>query len=426
MQRHLKYVNSVTDAEFNDSDNESRIKNDDNHEWPIQHQNFNKVTNIKLTNATNGYKHHKSIFLNKIENIESAGNEETSCLSALLADNEYSPLKLINPNSDTDKTSEIAYFDDNKIQEKSKKITYTITDLVKLEPINLYQIFDSIEDDGDLLITDVIFHEKAFNQNSEISQFENELTKMRLNLISSSLDSVSKQIELIRFIASSVGIQKQDNSKVFLFSYGILIEQLIEFHLISRMKDETSIFVLNALTEVIIKYCLICWIYETYEHLDIQFKKWQLKPFVPSKVKVYKYVVALLLTGYKTNLLGEVLVFFTTPPTPHILHPILVESESSHKLPAATKELIQYLRRRLMVEHVKCCGDSNEGKRWEFNSVSVPSINILESDNSTKAFNLENINDKKRIIKEKSNPQKSIIESECDRFPGSLSDYFKF
>lgn len=423
-KRNLKYLNSVANTEFSDSDNESKTKNEDNHEKQIQFQNSSKA-NIILMKESNDYNNPKTTFLNRIANI---GNKETSNLSAMLADDEYSPIKLVNPNSEAYKTNEIADFVGHKGLENFKKIRYTIADLVKLEPVNLYQFVESTEDDGDLLITDVIFGQTTPSQNSEISQLEIEFTKMRLDLISPLLDSASKQIELIRFIVSSVDLQKHNNPRVFLSSYGILVDQLIEFYLIPRTMDQISVFILNALIEVLIKYCLKCWKFETlkHEYMDRQFKEWKLQPFVPSKVKVYKYMVALLLTGYKTNLLGEVLVFFNTSPTPHLLHCILAEAETSNKLPGATKGLIQCLRRQLMAEHLKCCEDSNKEKYWGLSSTSVPSTYLSESDQPMKVPNSEIIIDEKREIQEKSSPHKSITDSECDRFPGSLSDYLKF
>ncbi|KAG7858139.1 hypothetical protein KL919_003397 [Ogataea angusta] len=243
--------------------------------------------------------------------------------------------------------------------EEEPKIVYTMVQLYELEPLDLIQEFVDGEDNK-LLATDILFPKKPLYSESSVVEIEKELTMIRLSLFNCSLDTASKVLEIFKFLANSFGLQKFNNPRIFLMSYGMLIEQLVESDFIINDNDIPTILV-GAFIEIVVKYCVCCWKYPTSRHLkvDRKFADWKMTPHVPPQYKVFKYICTLIKSGHKTDLLGEVLIFFSTPPTPHNLIYLLPESELENYKNPEVLELMAYLRKQIQEEHTSCCGPNS-------------------------------------------------------------------
>ncbi|KAG7737557.1 hypothetical protein KL923_003946 [Ogataea haglerorum] len=243
--------------------------------------------------------------------------------------------------------------------EDEPKTVYTMVQLYELEPLDLIQEFVD-GDDNKLLATEILFPKKPLYSESSVVEIEKELTMIRLNLFNCSLDTASRVLEIIKFLASSFGLEKFNNPRIFLMSYGMLIEQLVESDFIIKDDDIPTILV-GAFIEIVVKYCVCCWKYPTSRHVkvDRKFAAWKMTPHVPPQYKVFKYICTLIKSGYKTDLLGEVLIFFSTPPTPHNLIYLLPESELENYKNSEVLELMAYLRKQIQEEHTDCCGPAS-------------------------------------------------------------------
>ncbi|KAG7907535.1 hypothetical protein KL906_003616 [Ogataea polymorpha] len=247
---------------------------------------------------------------------------------------------------------------DGHLEHEPKRV-YTMVQLYELEPLDLIQEFVD-GDDNKLLATDILFPKKPLYSESSVVEIEKELTMIRLNLFNCSLDTASKVLEIIKFLANSFGLQKFNNPRIFLMSYGMLIEQLVESDFIINDNEIPTILV-GAFIEIVVKYSVCCWKYPASRHLkvDRKFAAWKMTPHVPPQYKVFKYICTLIKSGYKTDLLGEVLIFFSTPPTPHNLIYLLPESELENYKNPEVLELMAYLREQIQEEHSDCCGSTS-------------------------------------------------------------------
>ncbi|ODQ49201.1 hypothetical protein PICMEDRAFT_9681 [Pichia membranifaciens NRRL Y-2026] len=261
-----------------------------------------------------------------------------------------------------------------------KKITYSIKELVKLEPVDVYQMFEYSYDDGDLLVTDLIFPSiPVLKNNLSMNEIEKILTEIRIGLLSRKTDSVTKVIELFIFITFSFGIKTYANPKVFTLPYGILVDTMIQFDLVSQIPEQLSLVMQSGFVETIILYCINCWKFDKINDGRIQqfFEVWNTKPYIPTKLKLYKFIVTLLLQGYRSSLLKEVLIFFSIPPSPHLLQNIITEA-LKNETPPDIHDLLQYLRRQLQEEHYNCCSNTEKWRHWEFTTAGMknsPSVN---------------------------------------------------
>ncbi|KAH3669296.1 hypothetical protein OGAPHI_001417 [Ogataea philodendri] len=243
---------------------------------------------------------------------------------------------------------------------KEPEIVYTMVQLYELEPLDMIQEFAEGKDNK-LLSVDMLFPKLPINPDSSVVEYEKDLTMIRLNLLNSSLDTASKTIELIKLLTNSLGTQKFNNPRIFLMSYGILIEKLVESEYVTKPGNGIPTILIGAFIEVVVKYCVCCWKYSTSKHvkLDRKFAEWNMTPFVPSQFKIFKYIFTLIKSGHKIELLGEVLIFFSTPPTPHNLAYLFVESELAQYENPEVLELLTYLQKQINNEHLECCGTNS-------------------------------------------------------------------
>ncbi|ODV84485.1 hypothetical protein CANARDRAFT_60131 [[Candida] arabinofermentans NRRL YB-2248] len=207
------------------------------------------------------------------------------------------------------------------------------------------------------LAVDLFFPKAPILSTSTMIEYEKEFTDIRLNLLNSDLDLVSLQIEIVRFISNSVGLQKYNNARIFLMSYGILVEQLIETDFVSKFYSLLPKIIASSLVEILTKYCILSWKFHYSKHtkLDRKFQLWKVKPYVQPQEKIYHFILSLLLTGEKTPLLSEVLIFFSTPPTQHSLYQLLNSDEVKNCDCASALQVVSYLKGELYKEHHACC-----------------------------------------------------------------------
>ncbi|GAV27369.1 hypothetical protein PMKS-000834 [Pichia membranifaciens] len=349
----------------------------------------------------------KKILSSHVSQMLNKYRKESQGLSAFINDVEKADLgqTLLRENNEKHK------------QNPHEKITYSIKELVKLEPVDVYQMFEYSYDEGDILVTDLIFPSIPVIQNNlSMSEIEKILTEIRIGLLSRKTDSVTKVIELFIFITFSFGIKSYANPKVFTLPYGILVDTMIQFDLVSQIPDQLSLVMQSGFVETIILYCINCWKFDKINNNKIQqfFEVWNTKPYIPTKLKLYKFIVTLLLQGYRSSLLKEVLIFFSIPPSPHLLQNIITEALKNETTPDI-HELLQYLRRQLQEEHFNCCSNTEKWRHWEFttagmkNSLSVKEHfespmykipdNKYESLTNVNSSNEENINRQQRKTK---------------------------
>lgn len=307
------------------------------------------------------------------------------------------------------------------------KITYTINELVELEPIDIYQMFEYSYDDGDLLVTDLIFPSIPLAKtNLTLTEIEKELTDVRNTLMNKSRESVTKVLELFRFITFSFGIKAYDNPKIFTLPYGILVDTIIQFDLIGQIPDHLTLVLQSGFIETVIMYCINCWKFDKIKNdkfLRI-FELWNTTPYIPTKLKLYKYIVTLLLQGYRSSLLKEVLIYFSMPPSPHFLQNVITEALKSDSTDDIYN-LLQYLRRQLQEEHHECCSNTEKWKHWEFTSAGMENnkntsnmvglVGSKDHHSKNKTFTRsENIKKKQQLRKIKETAELSQFNNESE------------
>lgn len=307
-----------------------------------------------------------------------------------------------------------------------KKVIYSIKELVELEPVDVYQLFEYSYNDGDLLVTDLIFPSvPVIRNNLSMSEVEKMLTSIRIALMSRKTDSVTKIMELFIFVTFSFGIKTYENPNVFTLPYGILVDTMIQFDLVSQIPEHLSLVMQSGYVETIILYCINCWKFDKVRNEKIQqyFEVWNTKPYIPTKLKLYKFIVTLLLQGYRSSLLKEVLVFFSIPPSPHLLQNIITEALKSETTPDVL-ELLQYLRRQLQEEHYNCCSNTEKWRHWEFTTPGVKnSASMKEQDKSlmykipgTKYESTANaiFSNEENIIRQPQKEESIFMNSDCN------------
>lgn len=255
----------------------------------------------------------------------------------------------------------------NKRSKKnSKKLTYSKSELIELEPTNFYQTFKYYYNDGDLLVTDLVFPNICLNIEHDISKIETFLNDIRATLMNTKIDLATKTIDLISFISISHGLKSYSNPIVFTFPYGLLVETIIQFNLVSNISNNLPLVLQSAFVEVIIMYCINCWKFDKIENKTIpkSFRLWNEQPYIPSKHKLYTYIVAMLLQGSRANILSEVLTFFSLKPSPHLLQNILSEALTS-KSNTQLSELFKHLKQQLDGEHFNCCSNTEKAMQWK-------------------------------------------------------------
>lgn len=296
---------------------------------------------------------------------------------------------------------------------KLSRITYRKSEIVQYEPIQLYNMI-KYSDDGDLLVTDLVFSETVIMKSYNLIELEKEYNKIRFCLGNNQRDDVTKKIELIRFANSSLGMKKINNPRIFLFSYELLIDKILDEDCLNII-SELSKFTQMAIIEVIIKYCLDCWKYESSNHSEIDslFKLNNISPHVPTKSKIFKLVTSMLVTGYRMNLLEQVLIFFTAPSTPcgtvHILDEILINST----LQSRSKDLLEFLKRQVEDEHTRCCSSKAEYDHWKYTSAQMSPIKETPNSNKESAGKFIKAIDSGKSLEP--------IHANDDKLPGSLS-----
>lgn len=246
-------------------------------------------------------------------------------------------------------------------------IVYRKSEIVSCEPQQLYTLIKYANDD-ELLVTDLVFPETPIMRNLGLLELEKEFNQMRFILGRNETNEALKHIELMRFVNSSLGMKKTINPRVFLYSYALLVDTILDkcLHTINVLSRFSQL----AIVEVIVKYCLNCWSYDAKKFREIvsMFQEVHIVPYAPAKPKIFKTVAALFVAGYRPNLLEQVLVFFATPPTPCALSFTLDEILESTKFTQETKELMGFLKRQLEDEHKRCCAKPNDQKHIQFTS----------------------------------------------------------
>lgn len=273
---------------------------------------------------------------------------------------------------------------ENSFNNKSKKARYTIKELIELEPIEIYQMFEYSYDDGDLLVTEIIFPSVPIVKNNvTMSDIEKTLTNIRNSLMSRSVDPATKIIEVFMFVTFSFGIKSYDNPKIFTLPYGILVDTMIQFDLISQIPEHLSLTIKSAFVETVIMYCINCWKFDKDKHQKVYmyFDLWNITPYIPKRLKLFKFIVTLLLQGYRNSLLKEVLIYFSLPPSPHFLQNVINEA-LKNKASLDICDLLQYLKRQLQEEHFNCCSNVEKWKHWEFTTAGVKSDSSIDDETS--------------------------------------------
>lgn len=284
----------------------------------------------------------------------------------------------LNSNFDVSKLTEC--LNGNPLLKSNSKRVYSISEMIKLEPIYIYQMFEYNYYDVDLLVTDLIFPNIQLFENPTMIEIENTLTEIRLSLIDKQLHSSIKTIDLMKLISFSYGLKNYDNYKIFTLPYGILIESIIDFDLLSQIPN-VSFFVKSAVIEIIIMYCINCWKSDQMKNEKFYnvFKIWNSKPYIPTKISVYKFIISLLVQGHRANILKGVLVFLSVPPTPHLLQNVISDALRI-KPDSDIQNLLQYLKRQLQQEHIQCCANVENWRYWEFTTAGVQDNTLLENE----------------------------------------------
>lgn len=334
----------------------------------------------------------------------------------------------LNPQGKSIKHNKLVRKLSRKLKPKSSRITYTIKELVELEPIAVYQMFEYSYDDGDLLVTDLIFPSiPVVKNNITMVELENDLTDIRNALMSTQVDSSTKILEIFRFITFSFEIKSYNNPKIFTLPYGILVDTIIQFDLVSQIPDHLSLIIQSAFVETVIMYCINCWKFNKSKSGKVMksFKKWGIEPYVPTKLKLFKFIVTLLLHGYRSNLLKEVLIYFSMPSSPHFLQNVISEA-LNNETTVDIQELLQYLKRQLQEEHQNCCSNTEKWKHWELTTAGIKSSRKLDEEEKEKEGDDED-NDEEDVtsILSLSKVPKSKYESLMNAMPYKKEKYLK-
>ncbi|GME82182.1 unnamed protein product [Ambrosiozyma monospora] len=240
---------------------------------------------------------------------------------------------------------------------------YTLEQLIKLKPSALLSCMGD-QQGGEMCPTKYMPFKfpdfQGSKDNSEKFQLriEDELTTIRLSLMNSAQDKVSKCIEIMRFVAISSESINFQNMKIFYLSYGLLVEQIIDANLCVELYSSLSPILSCALYETLITYCINCWNFDFLKAnstLAKLLKDSHITPYVSRKPILYKYILNLLATGHQTAKLIEVLLYFSNPPSPHNLFVILASAEEASQHNPELVGVIQCLRRQITKEHQKCC-----------------------------------------------------------------------
>jgi hypothetical protein len=245
------------------------------------------------------------------------------------------------------------------------KIRYSYRELIDLEPVHTYQQFEySYFNDGNVLVTDVIFPSKPLSFLSSKDATEEEFTAIKLSLINRAVDPATKSIELLKLISLSFGLKQYSNPMIYTPAYNILVENIIEFDLLKGISN--NLFLRSAFVETIIMYLINCWRFHRFKEDNFVqiFKAWQVEPVVPQKLKIFENAVKMLVQGYRKSLLEEVLTFFSMPPSPHLLQNVLSEALRL-KMPLDIRTLLGYLQHNIEKDHYQCCSNIEKLKQWE-------------------------------------------------------------
>lgn len=422
-----------TDSTIYSTDNEREENNEDNEveqgEEPYDEDSkTEREVNEAIWNSNefSNYKYTPRLRINSPEkdhikiNLET-GNDSVfvikSALSALIDYTEVEPIDIIEELDDKYGSSQYALHHGSDEKEdllppRKVRTTYSKSEMVRCEPSELYNLIEYTDDDV-LLVTDLIFPEISIMNSNNLIELEREYNKMRFCLGNACYDDVTKKIELIKFVNSSLGMKKLNNPKIFLFSYGLLIDKIIDDNCLKLISKMTK-FNQMAIIEVIIKYCLNCWKYELNKNVEIEslFKRNNITPYIPNKLKIFKLVSALLMTGYRTKLLEQVLLFFTTPPTPCGICLTLDEVLINPTLLSDKKDLIKFLKRQVEDEHKRCCPATNDHDHWKYSSAKLSPIYESPRYTSPKLSFFQTIDSTKGL---------ETIQANDDRLPGSLS-----
>ncbi|GMG39755.1 unnamed protein product [Ambrosiozyma monospora] len=245
---------------------------------------------------------------------------------------------------------------------KNSPRKYTLEQLIKLKPSALLSCMGDLQA-GEMCPTKYMPFKfpdfQGSNGNGEkLEKIEDELTTIRLSLLNSAPDNVSKCIEIMRFVAISSETMNFRNMKIFYLSYGLLVEQIIDANLCVELYSSLSSILSCALYETLITYCINCWNFEFLKANSSLAKLLQnshITPYVSRKPILYKYILNLLATGNQTAKLVEVLLYFSNPPSPHNLFVILASAEEASLHNPEVVGVIQCLRRQITKEHQKCC-----------------------------------------------------------------------
>ncbi|GMM29163.1 hypothetical protein DAMA08_018790 [Martiniozyma asiatica (nom. inval.)] len=239
---------------------------------------------------------------------------------------------------------------------KQAKIKYPLSKLKQIEPAGLLKLMEGIEESV-FPVTNLIFPNFPIQANSGLLKLEAIFTSIRFDLLNVKTDETSKQLELLRFIFLSTGLQGHNRQRIFLPSYGTLIECIIEFDFLGQVAQSKP-FVQSALIEIILKYFWICWNFEisSDDKIESIFARWKMRPFIPDRLLIYKYILRLLLLNIRPTLVRQALQLFSAPPTPHQLDDIIQETCSSKPdINIESLAFAQGLYCQIKQEHKSCC-----------------------------------------------------------------------
>lgn len=254
---------------------------------------------------------------------------------------------------------------------KSNRITYTKHELVDLEPVQTYQLLEHCYNDGDFLVTDLVYSDISLLDGEPFETKLSDLTEMRKILVNHNTPPAVKILELFRFVSVSSGMKNYENPIVFTLPYGLLIDTVINFNLVSTISDSVPLILKSAYVETAIMYCISCWKYEKIKSNTIEtfFKRSNEELYIPPKLKLYEFIITLMSQGFRNNLLEEVLIFFSLAPSPHLLPNVI--NQSKVKRTATLNRLFKYILKQVQQEHYMCCANTAKWKHWELTTSGV-------------------------------------------------------
>ncbi|QPG76560.1 hypothetical protein FOA43_003950 [Brettanomyces nanus] len=302
----------------------------------------------------------QSVRLSRLGSTRQAAKTSTSAvlsasLTSILQEDNYSPIKIVEKTSSSEgtyniptaKTQREIMFIDNTVRETihgPPKKVYEIDVLMELGSLERIKSLQSQADRGDILLSEALLPKMPIELAERLtaSDITLDLIDIKKQLQYYSDDNTMILIELMRFFSHTFGMQKYQNARIFMAGYADLVKYIVGHGIVPKMFYHSSLLG-TFLIEQLIKYCTACWKHDITTHriLDSQFTEWDMEQMVPSKVEVYGYLLNLLQTGLRSDILLDILTHFTPCASLNVL-PLLYQKEKESTKPE-TRSAFQHL-----------------------------------------------------------------------------------